>query len=223
MKIKFISQHDETDCGAACLAMILSFFRKSVPLYKIRNYAATDTKGTSGLGIIQAARKMSLSCEGFSLDSIKNLDLIPCPSIFQIFENNLEHYVVLVKTSDNSVLIYDPAVGKRKIKKSEFMNKCSGVFFIFSPNEGFNKTKGENTFIRLIRILSEHKASAFQIIVSSILLSAFGIFMSFYFRYLIDEVLYTQVKSTLNICSISYFLVIIFQVITGFCRNQIIL
>lgn len=55
------------------------------------------------------------------------------------------------------------------------------------------------------------------------MLSIFGVFTSFYFRFLIDEVLYSEIKSTLNLCSICYLLVIIFQTVISFCRSEIIL
>ena len=45
--------------------------------------------------------------------------------------------------------------------------------------------------------------------------------ISFYFRFLIDEVLYSEIKSTLNLCSICYLLVLVFQGLLLFCRNQI--
>lgn len=62
-----------------------------------------------------------------------------------------------------------------------------------------------------------------EIFTASLLLSLFGIFISFYFRFLIDEVLYSQVRSTLNLCSICYLVVIIFQTLIEYCRSQIIL
>ena len=52
-----IKQHDITDCGAACLASIASFYRLQIPLARIRQYAGTDRKGTNIFGLLEADRK----------------------------------------------------------------------------------------------------------------------------------------------------------------------
>ena len=70
MRLKCILQHDETDCGAACLSMVLDYYGKSVPIRKIREEACTDTKGTSGFGMVKAAQKYGLSCKAFCNSSI---------------------------------------------------------------------------------------------------------------------------------------------------------
>ena len=70
--MRTILQHDETDCAAACLAMILSHFGKEVPIRKIRAIAGTDKTGTSGFGVLKAAEKYGLSVKSLSF-SKKNI------------------------------------------------------------------------------------------------------------------------------------------------------
>lgn len=53
-------QHDETDCGVACISIILQFYGKNVPLRKIREVCGTDSSGTSGYGIIKGAERFGL-------------------------------------------------------------------------------------------------------------------------------------------------------------------
>lgn len=42
--MKYRQQFDSSDCGAACLAMIASYFGMSLNIAKTRLYACTDTK-----------------------------------------------------------------------------------------------------------------------------------------------------------------------------------
>ena len=212
----FIEQHDETDCGAACLSMVLEHYGKSVPIRKIREEACTDTRGTSGFGIIKAAQK-------FVSDSTQKIKTLPAYTILHTKENGIEHYVVLRKNYKDKVYLSDPAKGKITVSLRDFHKFWTKVFFIFTPDSSFEKSGHDNVIFRFITLLKQYKKNVIQILCASLLLSAFGIFVSFYFRFLIDEVLYTQIKSTLNICSICYFLVIIFQTIMNFCRNEIIL
>ena len=45
--MKYIQQLDETDCGAACIAMIASHYNLNKSVTSIREITGTDTKGTS--------------------------------------------------------------------------------------------------------------------------------------------------------------------------------
>lgn len=223
VRIKKVLQHDETDCGAACISIILQYYGKTVPLRKIRSAAGTDSVGTSGFGIVKGAEKFGLSCKGLMSPNKDKIEDIPFPAIFHIKEH-LDHYVVVYKVNRKFVFISDPAVGLRKIKRGDFFNWWTGVFFILFPTTEFEKgNENRGLLTRFVYLLKPHKRLVAEILIASLLLSLFGVFISFYFRFLIDEVLYSQVRSTLNLCSICYLIVIIFQTIMSYCRSQIIL
>ena len=50
--MRYYQQFDETDCGAACLAMIASYFGCHLNVSEIRKHAGTDTDGTNLKGLI---------------------------------------------------------------------------------------------------------------------------------------------------------------------------
>ena len=58
MKLKLQLQHDETDCASACIKMILNYFGKKSYIRDLRISAGTNTKGTTGYGVIQSAKEM---------------------------------------------------------------------------------------------------------------------------------------------------------------------
>lgn len=222
-RIKHILQHDKSDCGAACLCMVLQYYGKTVPIRKIRVVAGTDCEGTSGYGIVKAAQKFGLSCKGFMSPERNRLETIPLPAIFHVKET-ADHYVVVHKIKDGKIYISDPAIGPRKEKISDFTKWWSGVFFLLYPDMSFEKgNDSDGLLLRFLSLLRPHRQLVARVVVASLLLSLFGIFISFYFRFLIDEVLYSQIQSTLNLCSICYLLIIAFQAALSFCRSQIIL
>lgn len=222
-KIKRVLQHDAKDCGAACISIILKYYGKDVPLRKIRSAAGTDLVGTSGFGIIKGAESFGLSCKGLASTEKDKIEKIPFPAIFHINEK-LDHYVVVYKVSKKYVYLSDPAIGLRKVLKEDFLSWWSGVFFILFPSSEFEKgNECGGLFPRFISLLKPHKKLVVETLIASLLLSLFGVFVSFYFRFLIDEVLYSQVRSTLNLCSICYLIVVVFQSVISYCRNQIIL
>ena len=93
----FLPQHDQMDCGPACLAMVASYYGKNFGLQYLRDTSFITKEGVSLLGISEASKKL-----GFKELSTKikieelDIDLLPC-----IIHWNQNHFVVLTKISKN--------------------------------------------------------------------------------------------------------------------------
>jgi len=222
-KLKAVLQQSTSDCGSACIATILQYYGKTVSSRKIREAAGTDASGTSGLGIVKAAEKFGLSCTGILVTEKEKINTIPFPAIFQFKYDSTEHYIVPYGIKKDRVYYSDPEVGLTSDTIENFNTKWSGIAFLLHPTSEFEKgSDTRNVFSRFLVLLRPYRRYVAEAFLSSVFISAFGIFMSLYFRFLIDEVLYSQVKSTLNLCSICYLLVVVMQVLLNFCRNQIL-
>ena len=55
--VKLVRQHDEKDCGAACLSMILEYFGRKVSLSSIRQAIKVDRNGANIYGIMDGAKQ----------------------------------------------------------------------------------------------------------------------------------------------------------------------
>ena len=62
-----IKQHDISDCGAACLAIVAKQYGLKLPISYIREIAGTDQKGTNAFGMIKAAKEI-----GFRLKELRH-------------------------------------------------------------------------------------------------------------------------------------------------------
>ena len=58
-RVKPIRQHDQSDCGAACLSSIAAAYGYHQPISKIRDMASTEKNGTNVMGLVEAAEKMA--------------------------------------------------------------------------------------------------------------------------------------------------------------------
>lgn len=221
-KYVLVMQHDETDCGAACLASVAKYYGKRVSVSRIRYYSGTDCMGTSGLGIVRGAEFLGLSCRGMMSDD-KSLELdIPFPIICHVRKDILDHYVVVYGVVRNKVIVADPAEGLIKMSLDDFKKIWSGIFFVLLPEQKFQRTKETRTlFGRFMYLLLPHKRTLIECFVAGLLLSILGAASAFYFRFLIDDVLYSQLRNTLTLCSSAYFVIIVFQVLTEYARNQL--
>ena len=128
-----IKQHDETDCGAACLATISKQYDLKIPITRIREIAGTDKKGTNALGLVKAAEKLGFSAKGVKADPEHLTDDLPLPVIAHVVKDNLLHYVVVHEVRDDKIIIADPAEGIVKYKQEDFYEIWSGVLIFMIP------------------------------------------------------------------------------------------
>jgi len=223
MKKRLILQHDQTDCGAACLASICRYYSKKIPISRIRYFAGTDSEGTSGMGILKAAKNLGFLAKGAKSSDKESLKDLPFPLIAHIEQEYMDHYVVVYKTSKKHVWLGDPAFGYDKISWTEFRERWSGIFFVMIPDDSFAQTKEtKGLFERFLYLLKPHKSLLREVFLASIILTLLGVVGAFYYRFLIDEVLSSGLPEALLVMSIGMLMLIFFQVILEFSRNQLI-
>src|SRR4051794_19266321 len=63
-EIPFVQQLTAADCGAACLAMTLGYFGRSVRLDEVRTALGAGSEGTSARSILETARQLGLRGRG---------------------------------------------------------------------------------------------------------------------------------------------------------------
>lgn len=221
-KYVLVKQHDETDCGAACLASIAKYYGKQVSISRIRYYSGTDCFGTSGFGLVKGASMLGMSCKGMISAEKKLESNVPFPIICHVRKDVLDHYVVVYRKKRNIVIVADPDDGIKRMKWESFCKKWTGIFFIVEPEQKFQRTKETKGLLaRFSYLLLPHKKSLIESFIAGLLLSFLGAASAFYFRFLIDDVLYSGLESTLALTSLAYLFVILFQVLTDFSRNQL--
>ncbi len=224
MKYTIVLQHDETDCGVACIASIAKYYGKTISFTKIRTLAGTDLMGTSGLGIVRSAIALGFFCKGIVSKEKHLPNELPVPCIAHIKQDYVDHYVVVYKINKDAIVIADPARGIKRIKIDTFKEKWSGVLFLIEPEaKYFSARESSSFFNNILQLLKPYKIYVIEIIIASVLLSFIGVTSSFYFRFLIDEVLSSGLRITLATMSIGYLCLIIFQAFLSISRNQIIM
>ena len=148
-----IRQHDISDCAPTCLAIITKFYGGIVSIAKMREIMGTNTTGTSLKGFAIGAESL-----GFKTETLKcisgmedSMDNIPLPCVAHIvIDEDLLHYVVILKVEKNKIIISDPAQGIVKLPREKFWKleyckvgmkeyRWSGVIMTFLPTKEFEK------------------------------------------------------------------------------------
>jgi ATP-binding cassette subfamily B protein len=221
----YFPQLDETDCGAACLAMVASHFKSRLSIAAIRQIAGTDQKGTNLAGMVQASKKLGFDAKALKGNAEALTAELPLPFIAHVSishaQGTLLHYVVVKAIGKDHVEVWDPSPDKKKqkLKREDFLKLWTGYVIFLSPAADFKPEKGGNLLLRFLPLLRPHTGTLALAGVTSILLILFGILGSFYFRYIIDEVLLSRAQFTLTALSIGMLVLVVFQAVLGVVRN----
>ncbi len=187
-------QHDERDCGAACLSMIASHYGLKYPISKYRELTKTDQNGANLYGLCDAAQKIGFHAEALSgnmdelLDGVKKGE-IKFPFIAHIInEDYMQHFVVVLNIKNNKFIIADPAKGKVKYTIEQFAELWNSYIVTFEKTDNFQKgnyTKG--SFKKFFSLLKGQYTKLSSVIILSLIISFIGIIGSFVFEIIIDD------------------------------------
>ncbi len=210
-------QRDITDCGAACLASVASYYHLHLPLSRIRQYAGTDKRGTNILGLIEAAEQLGLQAKG-AKGPIESLSKIPLPAIVHVIVNDgLQHFLVIYKVSKKYIILMDPGDGEiHKRKLTDFVKEWTGVVVILLPSTNFSpgNQKVSNS-IRFWVLIKPHRAIMFQALIGALVYTLLGLSTSIYLQKIIDFVLVDGNTRLLNLLSIIMLVILLFQLFIG--------
>ena len=100
-KMYLIRQHDEKDCGAACLSMILEYYGLKLPMAVIRDAIQVDQNGANIYGMLEGASRFGLKGDARGgnaedvWEALSGYDFSD-PVIIRILNRGVyEHYVVV--------------------------------------------------------------------------------------------------------------------------------
>ncbi|MET0387231.1 MAG: peptidase domain-containing ABC transporter [Polyangiales bacterium] len=135
--VEFIAQLTPSDCGAACLAAILAFHGKHVPLHEVRTMLGGGRNGVTARQLLRAGRSFGLSARGVQVEP-DSLRYLPSGSILHW---DLSHFVVYERSDAKHLYVMDPAVGRRRLPTDEAAKSLSGVALVFEPSSSFQPRK----------------------------------------------------------------------------------
>ena len=216
----FVEQHDETDCGAACLAMITKFYGFPVGVARLRDLANTDQDGASMWSMAQAAETLGFHARGLQLsyEALTGL-LTPAIVLWEGF-----HYIVVYETGARHVTVGDPGIGIRKIPLDEFRRKWSGRALELTPTERLKRTRAvRHSYRRYLEVLRPYRTLMAEVFGASMLLNLFGLAIPLFTQIIIDRVVGLHAADLLNMLLAGMLFVAVFQAASNGIRRMLVI
>ncbi len=189
-----VLQLTAVECGAACLAMVLGFYGRFVPLEVLRYQCGVSRDGTKAGNVVKAAQQFGLKAEGFSAEP-NDLRSLRLP---QIIFWNFNHFIVVDGFGPGVVFLNDPAVGPRSVTDAEFNDSFTGIVLTFEPGPHFVKGGRRNRVVEgVLRRLRRSRAAVLFVILTGVGLVVPGLLVPAFVRIFVDYYLIQGFKDWL--------------------------
>ena len=220
-RFPFLRQHDETDCGAACLGMICKHYGMSVGLGRLRDMAGVSRDGASLAGLAEAAEGLGFVTRGVrtSYEHLMRADL---PAVVHWKGH---HFIVLFRAAPDCAMVADPAIGIRRLSRREFEAGWTGIALLLEHTGRVTETgngPSPSSFRRFLPLIRPHAGILCEILLASLLLNLFGLASPIFTQTIVDRVLAHQDRDLLNLMLIGMGVVAVFQMGTSALRTYLI-
>lgn len=218
-KVPQLLQSEASECGLACLTMICRYHGKDIDLFSLRQQYAISSHGATLAVLIDIAQRLGLDNRPLALE-LEELTYLKRPCILHW---DLNHFVVLVAIKGKSVVIHDPALGRRRLKLSEISEHFTGVALELWPNANFAQTSQRQRlrFGDLLKNIEGLTAFIIKLFCLSVLLEGINLLIPIGTQLVMDHVILAQDYDLLTLICLGLFCFTFFRTLIGMFRAWI--
>ena len=189
-RVPVVMQLEALECGAACLCMILAYYKKWIPLEQVREDCGVSRDGSNARNVLKAARYYGLEAKGYRYEpqALKEQGSFPC-----IIHWNFNHFVVLDGFKGGKAYLNDPARGSYSVPMEDFDEAFTGICLQFAPTEAFKPSGKKKSMLAFAskRLKGTGAAVAFTAL-TAIVGALMGVISPAFSRVFLDRLLTGQ-------------------------------
>ncbi|MBF0188876.1 MAG: cyclic nucleotide-binding domain-containing protein, partial [Magnetococcales bacterium] len=231
-RFPIVKQRQESDCGAACLSMILNHYGKEFSLGQVVELTNLSSEGPTPANIITGGELIGFSCQAFAL-RFEDLEQVKLPAIIG-WEGH--HYAVLYRISGKTVHIADPAKGIVRMKRKEFEKGWTqavvpgvatspdvGVLIALNPTIKFEQIEPpKRPILHFVGYIWPYKKYFMDALVAALILNLLGLASPLFTQTIVDTVVVHKDASLLNMMLGGMILVAIFKTVTVVAQSMLL-
>lgn len=224
----FIRQTGMMECGPACLAMIFKYYGYYNIMPLLAKMTEVTTAGVNLYSMAEVAEQFGFQADAYEMEYEHFAEIkLPC-----IAHYGGIHFIVVYRVTDEYVWVADPAYGKDKIRKADFLKKWNGITLALEPTPQLFKNKDLEESVQEFRekrrslygrfyapVLAALRPVIGQVLLATALLQALGLAIPFFTQTIVDSVLVNQNRKMLMVILLGMMAVFATQVILLYVRN----
>lgn len=216
-RVPQVLQMSNVECGAACLAMILSYYGRRTTISEIREHCGIGRDGLSARSLAQAGRGYGLRVRIISLPR-NDFRYVRLPAIIHW---GFEHFLVLESWSPNRIEVVDPAAGRLRLSLEDFENNFTGIVILLEPGAHFVKGRtlpAMSGRAYLATCLKQAPWTLVQVLLASFLIQVFGLSVPLFTKLVVDHIVPQHTQSIIVLLGLGILILFLAQLVTNLLR-----
>jgi ATP-binding cassette, subfamily B, bacterial len=221
-RVPVLQQISMVECGATCLAMVLSFYGRRTTIAQVREQCGIGRDGLSALDLVKAARAYGMRVRAISLKE-NDFRFVTLPAIAHWQFN---HFIVVERWTPGYVDLVDPAGGRRRLTAREFDEGFTGVVIMLEPGAQFSREqRGSPLSLRTYArsYLRQAPLALFQVLGTSLLLQVLGLVFPLLTEIALNTLIPLKMSNALQLFGIGMIMLVLAQLVTKLLRSLLLL
>lgn len=229
-----IKQINENDCGVACIAMILKRYKVRYNFLSLKEKCNLSNNGMKVKDIVNVFKQYNFTVNIFKANKDEDIfKMKKFPYISNIvIDNKYFHFIVIHKVTSKYIVYSDPVIGVQKIDFNVFFKDWTGIIIYAVPNKILEKEKikieKKNLNFKILgemisKIILSNKKILCIAFLLSVIITFINIFCAIYIKYIFNYIIPDNLKTYLNIFSISLIILLVSSNILSGLREQLVL
>jgi len=221
-------QHDAMDCGAACLKIVVKYYKKTFSLKYLRDKCYATREGVSLFDIGRAAEEIGFRTLALKVGFNDFKNKMPLPAIVHW---QLKHFVVVYKITNKKVYISDPAFGLvshsiAEFKKSWEMYDGMGSILVMETTPEFyaqDDIETPDSLRYFMKYLKPHHKYLAQVIIGMLAGVIIGLLSPFISQAIMDFGIGAGNMQFINTMLVAGVILTFSTMISGFIQGRLML
>ncbi len=221
-------QHDQMDCGPACLKIMAKFYGKTFSMKYLRDLCYITREGVSLFDIGRAAEEIGFRTLAIKI-SFEDLEKkMPLPVIVHWQQR---HFAVVYKITKKKIYVSDPALGLVSYTRKEYKNAWevtdgSGAILILEATpEFYNRIDGEtsSSFGHFLKYLKPYHKYLVQVMLGMVAGIFIGLLTPFISQSIVDFGIGTGNMKFVNTMLVAGLILALSSMVSNFIQNRLML
>lgn len=209
-RVPFVGASEINECGLACIASVCEYFEGDVSLADVRRFADHNGRGETLLGLRNVAEQVGLASRAVRLEP-RGLAALNKPALLHW---DMNHFVVLERTSRDGIVIVDPAAGRVLVEWAEVDRSFTGVALELKPGKDWRIRSGPHRKVSVfdfVRPFSNWRTETLLIVALSLLLEVFVLLVPLQLQVSIDNAIQVSDARLVWVMGLGFALIVLIQ------------